>query len=86
MPRASGGRARTYPDAVVAHRACGSRTNREYMSSLGIRAVIAEKKDQIVIRKKHGILGDRPLAFEAAANRNHNVVECSLSSFSNGEA
>jgi len=78
VPRAGGGRERTRPDAVLADRAYGSKGNREYLHSRGIRAVIPEKKDQIASRKKRGSKGGRPPAFDAAAYRNRNVVERSF--------
>ena len=78
VPRAGGGRARTRPDAVLADRAYGSRGNREYLRSRGIRTVIQEKKDQIATRKKRGSKGGRPRAFDAGAYRNRNVVERSF--------
>ncbi len=78
VPRAGGGRARTCPDSVLADRAYGSRGNRDYLRSRGIRTVIPEKKDQIATRKKRGSKGGRPPAFDAAAYRNRNVVERSF--------
>lgn len=45
VPRAGGGCPRACPDAVLADRAYGSRVNRDYLRSRGIRAVILEKKD-----------------------------------------
>lgn len=78
VPRAGGGRSRTRPDTVLADRAYGSRANREYLRSRGIRAVIPEKKDQVASRKKRGSKGGRPPAFDAAAYRNRNVVERSF--------
>ena len=78
VPRAGGGRPRTCPDAVLADRAYGSKGNREYLRSRGIRAVIPEKKDQIASRKKRGSNGGRPPAFDASAYRKRNVVERSF--------
>lgn len=78
VPRAGGGCARTCPDSVLADRAYGSRGNRDYLRSRGIRTVIPEKKDQIATRKKRGSKGGRPPAFDAAAYRNRNVVERSF--------
>ena len=78
VPRVGGGRARTRPDAVLADRAYGSKGNREYLRSRGIRTVIPEKKDQIATRKKCGSKGGRPPAFDVAAYRNRNVVERSF--------
>ncbi|WP_301469803.1 transposase [Acidipropionibacterium jensenii] len=56
----------------------GSRANRDYLRSRGIRAVIPEKKDQIATRKKRGSKGGRPPAFDAGVYRNRNVVERSF--------
>ncbi|AEK37776.1 transposase for insertion sequence element [Corynebacterium variabile DSM 44702] len=78
VPRVGGGRPRTCPDAVLADRAYGSRANRDYLRSRGIRAVIPEKKDQIATRKKRGSKGGRPPAFDAGVYRNRNVVERSF--------
>lgn len=78
VPRASRGCARTCPDAVLADRAYGSRANRQYLRSRGIKAVIPEKKDQIAARKKRGSRGGRPPAFDARAYKNRNVVERSF--------
>src|SRR5690625_2274357 len=78
VPRAGGGRERTRPDAVLADRAYGSRANREYLRSRGIRAVIPEKKDQVASRKRRGSRGGRPPTFDAGAYRNRNVVERSF--------
>lgn len=52
VPRVGGGRPRTCPGAVLADRAYGSTSNRDYLRSRGIRAVIPEKKDQIATRKR----------------------------------
>jgi transposase len=78
VPRVGGGRPRTCPDAVLADRAYGSKTNRDYLRSRGIRAVIPEKKDQIATRKRRGSKGGRPPVFDAGAYRNRNVVERSF--------
>jgi transposase len=78
VPRSDGGRARTRPAAVLADRAYGSKGNRDYLRSRGIRAVIPEKKDQVATRKKRGSKGGRPPAFDAGAYRNRNVVERSF--------
>lgn len=78
VPRAGGGRPRTCPDAVLADRAYGSKTNREYLRSRGIRAVVPEKKNQIATRKKRGSKGGRPPTFDATTYRNRNVVERSF--------
>lgn len=78
VPRVGGGRPRTCPDDVLADRAYGSRANRDYLRSRGIRAAIPEKKDQIATRKKRGSKGGRPPAFDAGVYRNCNVVERSF--------
>lgn len=78
VPRAGGGRSRTRPDTVLADRAYGSRANREYLRSRGIRAVIPEKKDQVASRKRRGSKGGRLPTFDAGAYRNRNVVERSF--------
>lgn len=78
VPRAGSGRPRTCPDTVLADRAYGSKTNREYLRSRGIRAVVPEKKNQVATRKKRGSKGGRRPAFDATTYRNRNVVERSL--------
>ncbi|MGZ1492260.1 IS5 family transposase [Brevibacterium sediminis] len=78
VPRVGGGRPRTCPGAVLADRAYGYTSNRDYLRSRGIRAVIPEKKDQIATRKRRGSKGGRPPAFDAGAYRNRNVVEGSF--------
>ena len=78
VPRFGGGRPRARPDAVLADRAYGSKGNRDYLRSRGIRAVIPEKKDQIATRMRRGSKAGRPPAFEAGTYRNRNVVERSF--------
>lgn len=78
VPRNGAGRARTRPDSVLGDRAYGSKANREHLRSRGITAVIPEKKNQIASRKNRGSKGGRPLAFNAIAYKNRNVVERSF--------
>lgn len=78
IPRLHGGRPRTRPDRVLADKAYGSRANRAFLRSLGIRATIPEKKDQIASRKKKGRSGGRPPAFDAERYKQRHAVECAI--------
>lgn len=78
VPRIGGGRPHTRPDAVPADRAYGYKSNRDYLRSRGIRAVMPEKKDQIAARKRRGSKGGRSPEFDAGVYRNRNVVERSF--------
>lgn len=78
VPRLSGGRPRTRPDAVLADKAYASGVNRRMLRDRGIRAVIPEKSDQIAARKRKGRNGGRPPAFDEDAYKDRNVVERSF--------
>ena len=69
------GRPRTRPDAVAADKACSSRANCAYLRRRGIKAVIPEKADQAVNRRKRCSDGGRPVSFDAGWYRDHNTVE-----------
>ncbi|MCX5356334.1 transposase [Streptomyces mirabilis] len=69
------GRPRTRPDAVAADKAYSSRANRAYLRRRGIKAVIPEKADQTVNRRKRGRAGGRPVAHDAEQYKERNTVE-----------
>lgn len=69
------GRPRTRPDAVAADKAYSFRANRAYLRRRRIRAVIPEKTDQAVNRKKRGSRGGRPVSHDAALYRERNTAE-----------
>ncbi|PWK71185.1 transposase [Streptomyces sp. CG 926] len=60
------GRPRITPDAVLADKACSSRTIRRHLQRRGIRAVIPQPTDQA---------GGRPPAFDREAYKQRNTVE-----------
>jgi transposase len=69
------GRGRTRPDAVAADKAYSSKANRAYLRRRAITAVIPEKTDQQANRKKKGLAGGRPVAFDPQRYKNRNTVE-----------
>lgn len=69
------GRSRTRPDRVLADKAYSSRAARAYLRRRGIRATIAQPKDQIGHRQRRGSRGGRPPAFDADAYKGRNTVE-----------
>ena len=69
------GRPRTRPTQVLADRAYTARTHRIYLRERGIKAVIAEKSNQIAARKKRGRHGGRPPAFDSQAYKERNTIE-----------
>lgn len=78
VPRASAGRARTRPDAVLGDKAYSSRANRAMLRKRRIRTVIPEPADQQANRKRRGSRGGRPPNFDAALYKQRNVVERSF--------
>ncbi|MGY3564839.1 IS5 family transposase [Sinomonas sp. RB5] len=54
VPRLGPGRARSRPEAVLADKAYSSKANRSNLRGRGIKAVIAEPKDQKVDRRRKG--------------------------------
>ena len=60
VPRHSGGRPLTRPNAVLADKAYSSGVIRRALRARGISAVIPEKSNQIAARKRRGCRGGRP--------------------------
>jgi transposase len=81
VPRASGGRARTRPDAVLGDKAYSSRVNRELLRAKRIKAVIPEPRDQIANRKRRGSRGGRPVDFDTEVYKGRAAVEQSFNLF-----
>ncbi|WP_443079830.1 IS5 family transposase [Streptomyces sp. P9-A4] len=69
------GRPRTTPDAVLADKAYSSRAIRTSLRQRGIRAVIPQPSEQTANRKRRGLLGGRPPAFDREAYKQRNTVE-----------
>lgn len=68
-------RSRTRPGAVAADRAYSSRANRAHLYKRHIKAVVPEKKDQAVNRKKRGSRGRRPVTCDIGLYKKRNTVE-----------
>ncbi|MGW0966582.1 IS5 family transposase [Streptomyces sp. NPDC002516] len=69
------GRPRTRPLVILADRAYSSRAIREHLRRRSIRAVIPQPADQIANRKRKGLRGGRPPAFDRTAYKHRNTVE-----------
>lgn len=78
VPRAGAGRARTRPDRVLADKAYSSRANRAYLRRRGIKATIAQPRDQAAHRKNKGSHGGRPPAFDTEIYKQRHAVECGI--------
>lgn len=78
------GRPRTRPDAVLADKAYSSRGHRQLLRDRGITAVISEPTDQAGHRKRRGVRGGRPPAFDRDLYRRRNVVERSFNTVKHG--
>lgn len=78
VPRTTGGRARTRPDAVLGDKAYSSRANRTMLRKRRITTVIPEPADQQANRKRRGSRGGRPPNFDADLYKQRNVVERSF--------
>jgi transposase len=80
VPRLGPGRPRTRPEAVVADKAYSAGAYRRALHARGIKVVIPEKSDTIVVRRRRGSRGGRPPGLDADAHRGRNVVErhCAL--------
>ncbi|WP_285510008.1 transposase, partial [Actinokineospora sp. NBRC 105648] len=75
VPRPGGGRPRTRPDRVLADKAYSSRANRAYPRRRGIKATIAQPRDQAAHRKNKGTRGGRPPAFDTDTYKQRHAVE-----------
>lgn len=75
VARPARGRPRTRPERVRGDKAYSSRANRELLRRRGIKAVIAEPKDQAGHRKRRGTTGGRPPSFDLQDYKNRNTVE-----------
>lgn len=75
VPRATVGRLRRRPDRVLADKAYSSRAIRAGLRKRGIKATIPERSDQVGNRKRRGIHGGRPPAFDKEQYKGRNVVE-----------
>jgi transposase len=69
------GRPRTRPDRVLGDKAYSSRANRDHLRRRGIKATIAQPRDQREHRRRKGSAGGRPPAFDRVAYRDRNTVE-----------
>jgi transposase len=78
VARLGPGRPRTRPDPVLADKAYGSRSNRNYLRRRGIACTIPEKADQVRNRKKLGRAGGRPPAFSPELYKRRHAVECGI--------
>ena len=66
VPRLGPGRPRTRPDAVIADRAYATGVIRSELRRRKVKAVIPDKRDQIIARKRRGSRGGRPPGFDAS--------------------
>lgn len=71
-------RPRTRPDRVLADKAYTSRANRRYLRRRGIKACIPSKADQDANRRKVGLKGGRPPAFDPETYKQRHAVECGI--------
>ncbi|WP_373565511.1 IS5 family transposase [Actinosynnema pretiosum] len=79
VPRPGGGRPRTRPGRVLADKAYSSRANRAYLRRCGIKATIAQPRDQAAHRQAKGPRGGRPPAFDPEVCTQRHAVECGIS-------
>ncbi len=75
VPRASAGRPRINPDAVLSDKAYSSRAIRTELRRRGIVPVIPEPRDQQAHRRRRGSRGGRPVTYDPVAYRGRNTVE-----------
>lgn len=78
VARVGSGRPRTRPDRVLADKAYSSRANRAYLRRRGIKATIAEPRDQADHRRNRGRRGGRPPAFDNNVYKQRHAVECGI--------
>lgn len=79
VTRLGRGRPRTTPDALPADKAYSSKQVRADLAARGIRAVIAQRADQLANRKRKGRDGGRPRTLDTETYKRRNVVERSFS-------
>lgn len=75
IPRVSTGRPRATPQRVLGDKAYSSRAIRQLLRRRGIAATIPERRDQLANRRRKGLWGGRPPAFDREIHRDRNVVE-----------
>jgi transposase len=63
----------------LADKAYSSRANRAYLRRRGIKATIAQLRDQAAHRRAKGSAGGRPPAFDAEVYKQRHAVECGIS-------
>jgi transposase len=78
VARLGPGRARIRPARVLADKAYGSRANRAWLRSRGIKGTIPEQRDRIAHRKKRGRDGGRPPVFDTEIYKQRHAVECGI--------
>lgn len=74
-------RPRTTPDAVLADRTYATGPFRCHPRASGIKAVIPEKEDAAVARRRRGSAGGRPRALDTETDKRRDVVERSFAQF-----
>ena len=60
---------------MIADRAYATGVIRSELRRRKVKAVIPDKRDQIIARKRRGSRGGRPPGFDATAYRGRNVIE-----------
>lgn len=78
VPRLGLGRPRVRPLRVRGDKAYSSRANRAYLRRRGIRCTIPEPADQAGHRKRRGVVGGRPPAFDRKDYKARRAVECGI--------
>lgn len=78
VPRLGLGRPRVRPLRVRGDKAYSSRANRAYLRRRGIRCMIPEPADQAGHRKRRGVAGGRPPAFDREDYKARHAVECGI--------